>query len=135
LPPRRQTIRADLVCGSVSLLPCNEGPDEHDPFQLATCQRFRGHYTRLTVHYWCSTRTSLTEKCQDIADGIQCMDALERAASHEPEVAIRGACGAERQQSFCAVRGVRDLAGDRAQVATALPGVGTARARGTEAAA
>src|SRR5256885_12199381 len=28
---------------------------------------------------WCCTRTSLTQKCQDIVDGIQKMDALERA--------------------------------------------------------
>src|SRR6266851_3841730 len=62
----------------------------------------------------CCTRTSLTEKCQDIADGIQKMDALERATSHELEAAIRGACGPERQQSLGAVRRVRDLAADRA---------------------
>src|SRR2546422_4634634 len=76
---------------------------------------------------WCCTRTSLTEKCQDIADGIQKMDALERAADHEFETAIRGTSGAERQQSLCALRGVRRLAADRAQVAAALPGAGPPR--------
>src|SRR5258708_9127842 len=72
------------------------------------------HFSR-----WCSTRTSLTEKCQDIADGIEKMDALERAADHEFETSVRGASGAERQQPLCALRGVRRLAADRAQVVAA----------------
>src|SRR5438132_7697342 len=88
-----------------------------------------------TIFSWCSTRTSLTEKCQDIADGIQKMDALERAASHEPEAAIRGAGGPQRQQSLGAVWGIRDLAADRAQVAAALPRVGSARPGRAESAA
>src|SRR5205814_1434446 len=80
----------------------------------------------------CSTRTSLTEKCQDIADGIQCMDALERAAGHELEAAIRGAGSPERQQSHRALQRVRHLAADRAQVAAPLSRARTTRARRAE---
>src|ERR1700737_3260586 len=76
---------------------------------------------------WCCTRTSLTEKCQDIVDGIQKMDALKRAAHHEFETAVRGASGAEGQQSLCAVRGVRHLATDRAQVVAPLSGARSGR--------
>src|SRR5439155_23989236 len=74
----------------------------------------------------CCTRTSLTQKCQDIVDGIQKMDALERAAHHEFETAVRGASGAERQQSLCTLRGVRRLAADGAQVVAALSGAWSA---------
>src|SRR5205085_4038119 len=75
---------------------------------------------------WCCTRTSLTQKCQDIVDGIQKMDALERAAHHEFETAVRGASGAERQQSLCTLRGVRRLAADGVQVVAALSGASCA---------
>src|SRR5439155_19881160 len=74
----------------------------------------------------CSTRTSLTQKCQDIVDGIQKMDALERAAHHEFETSVRGASVAERQQSLCTLRGVRRLAADGAQVVAALSGAWSA---------
>src|SRR5438105_15210261 len=70
--------------------------------------------------------TILAQGGQDIGDGIQKMDALERAAHHEFETAVRGASGAERQQSLCTLRGVRRLAADRAQVVAALAGAWSA---------
>src|SRR5207253_2715756 len=76
---------------------------------------------------WCCTRTSLTQKCQDIVDGIQKMDALERAAHHEFETSVRRASVAERQQSLCALRGVRSLAADWAQVVAPLSRARSAR--------
>src|SRR5205823_9883614 len=82
------------------------------PKNRATCPTPSPSSTPHKLGSWCCTRTSLTQKCQDIVDGIQKMDALERAAHHEFETAVRGASGAERQQSLCTLRGVRRLAAD-----------------------
>src|SRR5205807_3857793 len=107
-----------------------EGEERAEPENLLAMQTSTSQHASLFLSPgasgWCSTRTSLTQKCQDIVDGIQKMDALERAAHHEFETAVRGASGAERQQSLCTLRGVRRLAADGAQVVAALSGAWSA---------
>src|SRR4051794_31756110 len=76
--------------------------------------------------------TTLAQGGQDIADGIQWMDALERAASHELEAPVRRAGSPERQQSHRAMRRVWSLAADRTQVAAPLSRAGASRSRRAE---